>query len=263
MKKLTGQRNRILAIALAILIALTIFPGVALAYDAEVATVEDYEIHLAYMLGDRDGNFRPLENATRAEVAAILVRVQLFGGTLSTGASAMFIDVRSGDWFSPYVALAYQMGLVTGDPADEQGNRTFRPHDPITREEFAAILARTADGLYTGTPSFADADQISNWARNYVYTVYHAGWMVGDGGLFRPGARINRAELATAMNRVLGRVYSAAAIANADVENLQYARDFNDVSPNDWFFASVMGAANDHRLSRDDDGMVVWMDIMS
>ncbi|MCL2828924.1 MAG: hypothetical protein FWD99_09355, partial [Oscillospiraceae bacterium] len=57
----------------------------------------------------------------------------------------------------------------------------------------------------------------------------------------------------------LGRIASEAAFAALDdVENLSYARDFPDVAETDWFFPSVIAAANDHRLTRDDYGAIDW-----
>ena len=218
----------------------------------------EYETHPAYMFG-HGGNFRPRADITRAEAATILARTQLLDfeqgvSELPPGMTSftVFSDVVPGNWFFYYVAWAYDAGLIQGFAG------RFRPNDPITREELAAILARTTT-LRTGNPSFSDANTISNWATRYVYTVYRAGWMVGDDqGTFRPGANIIRAEVATAMNRILGRIDSRSALNAADVENLHHARPFVDVASGAWYFPSVLAAANDHHLTRDDDGAVDW-----
>jgi len=217
----------------------------------------EYEKHLAYMFG-YGGNFRPRANITRAEAATILARTQLLDfedgiDELPSGMTSFnaFSDVRPGDWFFYYVAWAYGAELIQG-----YGGR-FRPNDPITREELAAILARTTR-LRTGTTSFSDVADISNWAMRYVYTVYRAGWMEGDQGTFRPTDNILRAEVATAMNRVLGRLDSRPALYAADIEHLYRARDFYDVADGAWYFPSVLAAANDHRLTRDGDDVIDW-----
>jgi len=204
------------------------------------------------------GNFRPHANITRAEVATILARTQLLDfehgvDELPPGMTSfsVFSDVRPGHWFFYYVAWAYDAGLIQG-----YGGR-FRPNEFITREELAAILARTTT-LRTGTNSFSDAADISNWAARYVYTVYREGWMRGDQGAFRPADNIIRAEVATAMNRILGRLDSRSALYAADVEHLYRARNFPDVADGAWYFPSVLAAANDHRLTRDADGAIDW-----
>ena len=220
----------------------------------------DYELHPAYMFGDGAGNFRPSANVTRAEVAAVLARTQLLEfesgiDTLPPGMTSFdaFADVPTNHWAYYYIAWAYDAGLVLGSG----GN--FRPNASVTREELAAMLARTTTVRPAGTMPFHDAGTISNWARAYVYTVYRENLMVGDAqGNFRPGANITRAEVATAINRVLGRIDSRAALYAADVEHLNRARVFPDVSETAWYFPSVVAAANDHRLTRDDDGIIDW-----
>ncbi|MCL2588413.1 MAG: InlB B-repeat-containing protein [Oscillospiraceae bacterium] len=227
-------------------------------------TPPDYELHLAYMFGDNRGNFRPSADITRAEVATILARTHLLDfeegvSTLPPGMTSFtaFSDVQPNNWFFYYVAWAYDAGLIRGDAG------RFRPNDPITREEFAAMMARTATVRPAGTIPFPDAYNISNWARAYVYTTYREGFMVGDAqGNFNPQANIARSEVATAMNRVLGRLDSRTAFYAADVVYLSYARSFPDVASTTWYFPSVLAAANDHRLTRDSDGAIDWKAIV-
>jgi hypothetical protein len=216
----------------------------------------EYEYHDAYMFGNTDGEFRPRANTTRAEVAAILVRTMVEDfeyGEYPAGVTALstFSDVAETNWFYWYVVWAYTEGLVQGF---EDG--TFRPNAPITRQEYAAMVARTGEVLEAGDLDFADTDAVSNWARDYVYTAVDNGWMLGDtNDNFRPGANIIRAEVATATNRILGRVDSNAALAAANLQNPYAVREFPDVAETAWYFASVLGAANDHRnrLCNDDE----------
>lgn len=117
-------------------------------------------------------------------------------------------------------------------------------HAPITREELAAVLARTV-ALRNGTPGFTDAGAVSG-AVNYVLTVLREDWMRGDpDGRFRPGDGIIRAEVATAINRTLDRADSNEALP--PIQNPADARDFADVHDEAWYFASVLAVANDHR----------------
>ena len=225
--------------------------------------VDDYEFHPAYMFGDDRGNFRPSADITRAEVATILARTQLLDfehgvQRLPPGMSSFnaFSDVNPDRWFYYYIAWAYDAGLVQGYAG------RFRPNDPITREELAAIIARTTTVRQEGTTSFNDDGNISTWARRYVYTVYREGLMIGSGGNFRPGENITRAKTATAMNRILGRLDSRSAFYATDVAYLNYARPFPDVANTTWYFPSILAAANDHRLTRDSDGAIDWKAII-
>ncbi|MCL2843390.1 MAG: S-layer homology domain-containing protein, partial [Oscillospiraceae bacterium] len=75
--------------------------------------------------------------------------------------------------------------------------------------------------------------------------------MVGDTqGDFRPRANISRAEVATAVNRILGRIDSRAALEALEELDIADARNFPDVADDAWYFASVLGATNDHYLTR-------------
>ena len=169
-----------------------------------------------------------------------------------------FADVRPGHWFFYYVAWAYDAGLVQGFA----GN--FRPNDPITREELAAIIVRAQSASSpTGNAPFTDADLVSSWAMQYVHTAHSMGLIIGDPcGSFRPRDNITRAETATAINRLLGRVDSQPALQAANVDNINQARQFPDVRAAAWYFPSVVAAANDHYLTRDVDGAVDWMMIV-
>ena len=220
---------------------------------------DEYEKHLAFMFGTGGNNFAPHANMTRAEFAAIIVRTELRDFAEETtilppGMTSFtaFRDVNPNNWFFHYVAWAYDAGLVQGFDGE------FRPNDPITRQEFAAMLARTGTVRPANSTSFNDNGDISNWAQRYVYTVYRDGLMIGDNNNFRPLSNITRAEAATAVNRNLGRIDSRAALNAADTPNLVLARNFNDVAATAWYFPSVVGAANDHRLTRDANGSIDW-----
>ncbi|MCL2408929.1 MAG: S-layer homology domain-containing protein [Oscillospiraceae bacterium] len=171
-----------------------------------------------------------------------------------------FSDVEAGQWWYYYVAWAYDAGFVKG-----YDDGTFRPDNPITRQEFAALLARTIDyATEAGETSFVDADAISDWAAHYVYTVYRELWMRGnDAQQFNPQANLTRAEAATTINRILERIYGHPAFAAADVVNLPYAILFPDVTDSAWYFPAVVAATNDHYLTRTDAGQIDWKYILS
>lgn len=233
------------------------------------AIAELEEFHAAYMFGNDRGEFRPGGAITRAEVAAILARVMIddFDSSVdhadyelpaSMDSFTVFPDVTANNWFYHYVAWVSYEGLVLGD---DQGN--FRPNAPISRQELAMMIARI-DGIAetAGSMSFGDAADIAGWARAAVYTVYSQDLMQGDDqGNFRPRANITRAEVATVINRMLGRLDSRDTYDAVDVER-DNARVFPDVNagaePMRWYFPSVLAAANDHYLTRN-DGNIDWM----
>ena len=172
-----------------------------------------------------------------------------------------FTDVNESNWFYYYVAWAHDAGLVMGDRG------RFRPNDQITREQFAAMLARTTSGEIDSwglSVLTHDAEAVSDWAGRYVGLIYHLGWMVGDNhGNFNPRDQITRGEVATAVNRILGRVACRETLAAADIENQGSANQFPDVAETAWYFPAVLGAGNDHSLIRNGTtGAVNWMRIV-
>ena len=85
-----------------------------------------------YVLGYPDGTFGGDRSITRAEFAAMLVR--LMG---ASGGSASFPDVDSGHWACGSIATAASQGWLEGYP-----DGTFRPDQPITRAEAITVINR-------------------------------------------------------------------------------------------------------------------------
>ncbi len=82
---------------------------------------------------------------------------------------------------------------------------TFRPKNPITREEAAMLLFRTAKYLECDMPeepcSYADNDDMSEWARKAVYAMNNAEIMTGmEHNKFEPKRNYtNEQSIATIM----------------------------------------------------------------
>lgn len=87
-----------------------------------------------YMNGYNDGTFRPEKNLTRAEMAAILVRV--YNLQQETDKQA-FTDVENGHWANKEISIASSNGIILG-----YTNGKFKPEQLITRAEAVAMLFR-------------------------------------------------------------------------------------------------------------------------
>lgn len=143
---------------------------------------------------DGKRTFAPSENATREVVVEALWRLI---GRPEPENAVQFVDVASDAAYASAIAWANENGIVTGS-----GNGRFRPTDDITRQEMCAVLARFAawrgDKLQVSLQGeFADADDISTWAREAVYLCRGSGLVAGRGnGMFYPRDPVTRAELA-------------------------------------------------------------------
>lgn len=108
--------------------------------------------------------FAPDATTSRAMIATILWRM---AGSPAVNGSIGFSDVADGQWYSEAIRWAASEGIVDG-----YGNGSFGPNDPITREQFAAMLWRYAEsagydvsiGESTNILSYADAMNVSEYA---------------------------------------------------------------------------------------------------
>jgi len=93
---------------------------------------------LGVMVGDGNGEFRPKDNLTRAEVAKIAIHAMgIEDAAASSGGQSKFPDVSTDFWANGYINLASSMGIIIGD---DKGN--FRPQDSITYAEAMTIMVR-------------------------------------------------------------------------------------------------------------------------
>ena len=138
--------------------------------------------------------FEPARSITRAEFTKIMVAA--FGFENAVGESMSFTDVSASDWFYSFVIAGVKAGLVQGYPEGD-----FRPDQTITREEMAAILIRTFTKLGMDIDpaelTFADADEVGDWAKADVAALANLGIVQGRGeNMFAPKAELTRAEAA-------------------------------------------------------------------
>lgn len=100
----------------------------------------------------------------------------------------------------------YENGIILG-----YGNDDYGLTDEVTREQIAVITKRLIDKLditveaNMGKKVYADAENISDWAREAVEYNYSIGCMVGDdAGRFNPQSNVTNAEIATMLYRIAG-----------------------------------------------------------
>ena len=115
--------------------------------------------HFAYIVGYGNGEVRPQNNITRAEVATIFFRLltdDVRDENLTK--TNRYSDVAATSWYNTAVSTLSFMGIITGYP-----DGTFRPNAAITRAEFAAIAARFDSNGDKTAAKFSDI--ANHWAR--------------------------------------------------------------------------------------------------
>ena len=192
--------------------------------------------HFAYIVGYGNGEVRPQNNITRAEVATIFFRLltdDVRDENLTK--TNRYSDVTRADWYNTAVSTLSSMGIITGYP-----DGTFRPNAAITRAEFAAIAARfDHDGDKTAA-KFSDI--ASHWAKDEISIAYNNGWITGyPNGTFGPQRDITRAETMTLVNRVLNR---QPETEDDLLPNMTVWTD--NANPKAWYYLAVQEATNSH-----------------
>ena len=165
------------------------------AADAWYAEAAVYCRDNGLMNGTTTTTFSPNLTMTRAQLCAVLYRMA--GSPEMTGRDA-FTDTPDGAWYEDAILWAVQNHIMSGYTAS-----TFGPHDPITREQLAAILWR-----YAGSPAaeageaYTDEDSIASWAVTAVDWARTHGFINGmSDGSFRPAGRATRAQVAAILMR--------------------------------------------------------------
>ncbi len=145
--------------------------------------------------GYPDETFRPDRPITRAEFVSVLVKAL---DLPSTDSSTAFSDIEN-HWARDDINIAVANGFING-----YNDNTFKPDDPITREQMAAIIVKAAKlEISSEATSFVDNDKISPWARGSVTAAVNNGLMGGyPNNSFNPRGQATRAEAVTVILNV-------------------------------------------------------------
>ncbi|WP_309123408.1 S-layer homology domain-containing protein [Paenibacillus sp.] len=190
--------------------------------------------HQAFLFGYADGTFVPDRNVTRAEVAAMLVRV--FDRDEDTAPGA-FPDVGDGHWAREYIDRASGMSLMIGYP-----DGSFKPDETITRAEMASAIAPLLPEATGASAGFTDTER--SWAKAVIEQANAAGIVYGyEDGTFRPNSTLTRAEAVAMLDRLLGRGPLIGA-----------PQQWPDVAQAHWAYGYIQEASMDHSYEKQQDG---------
>jgi hypothetical protein len=178
-------------------------------------------VKLGFVSGYEDGTFKPDRTITRAEFS------KLMNSALHTEkeATLSFTDVGNKDWFYKEIKKSVASGFFSG-----YENNTFRPNNPIKREEVAKVVSSAitigeADG--EGATFLSDYISIQEWAKSSVNAVYNKGYILGyPEGVYRPEKALTRAEAVKIIYEII------------DNENIE--RGFNITNYNESYSSAVV-----------------------
>ena len=169
-----------------------------IAPDAWYKDAVQYAYDNGLMTGISANEFAPEATTTRAMIVSILARLE----NVTSAESAGFNDVND-EWYATAVNWAASVGVVNG-----YEDNTFRPNQPITREQLAAILMNYA--AYKGQDVSNRADFTSYIDQPSVWATETMQWAVAEGLIsgvtadqLQPQGNATRAQVAAILERFL------------------------------------------------------------
>ena len=196
--------------------------------------------HFAYIIGYPDETVRPENNVSREEVATMFYRLMKpdYREKMVTRENN-FPDVQAERWSVKAISTMANAGFINGYP-----NGTFGPERSITRAEFATIAARMYADDYDKKYAANFKDISGHWAEKDILKLSAYECIFGDGdGLFRPDAKITRAEAIAIINRMIVRYVNHEGLH-------EYAIHWVDNLKTRWYYFPVLEATNSHDYER-------------
>ncbi|NJN60349.1 MAG: S-layer homology domain-containing protein, partial [Coleofasciculaceae cyanobacterium RL_1_1] len=136
-----------------------------------------------------------------------------------------------GNWAEPFISALFERGYVSGFP-----DGTYRPNNPVTRAEFAALISKAFDGsLTSAAKSFIDV-QTNFWGYSAITEATRLGFLTGfPDRTFRPSQNLTRLQTLLALVSGLGLTGSGGTAALS-------AFDDQSQIPG-WAIAAIVAAA--------------------
>jgi len=156
--------------------------------------------------------------------------------TAPATAQTAFVDVAPTYWSAPFINELAARGIIAGFPEDG----TFRPEEPVTRTQFAAMLNRAFNKSPIRTPvSFVDVPA-NYWGVAAIQRAYVMGFMAGyPGNVFRPSENIPRSQVLVSLTTGLN--YTTTSVEPALVA-------FNDAAQIPGYARPGVAAATERRM---------------
>ena len=154
------------------------------------------------MNGTGAGSFEPYAAASRSMVVTIFWRME---GSPVVNYLMNFSDVDPESCYGEAVRWAASEGIVNGCGGD-----LFRPDDPVTRQQLAAMFQRYAQheeydmsaDENAVLSSYTDADRLSGWAVSAMQWACGTGLISGiDSVTLDPQGQTVRAQIAVMLQR--------------------------------------------------------------
>lgn len=157
------------------------------------------------MSGVSDTAFSPESTLTREMFITVLGRLAGIDQAAYAEKPTGFKDVPSGQWYSPYIAWAYESRVTSGISAG-----VFGLGKPVSREQMATFIYRyvqqnemTLKNAKAPVSGFRDISKVSSYALDALEAMRLSGIITGDQNRnFNPQSNATRAEAASVFCRL-------------------------------------------------------------
>ncbi|MCD8214631.1 MAG: leucine-rich repeat protein [Clostridiales bacterium] len=157
--------------------------------------------------GTSETEFSPESYITRAEIAALTVRIL---GVDDPEADGGFTDVTKANWYFGSAGSSKRENIITG-----YEDNTFRGTVVIPKVQIMSAVARTLTnklGYFNADESvlseFTDAGTIADWARSDIALAAYANMVIRrTDGSFEPEAQITRGDAAVILEKLFDKVW--------------------------------------------------------
>lgn len=190
------KKNRLIALLSALVLVFSTFSVPVFGAVNEDVVGTDYESAVGklkavdVMGGYPDGSFKPEGNITRAEFSRIAVDAMGLGEAAEASKGATkFPDVPADAWYSGYVNVAADRGIISGYP-----DGTFNPNGNLKYSEAITILVRMV-----GLGPVVDKE--GTWPSNYIGRAANEGIL--DDVFVAGSATATRGNVAVLLNNTL------------------------------------------------------------
>ncbi|MEG2119871.1 MAG: S-layer homology domain-containing protein, partial [Pseudoflavonifractor sp.] len=206
------MKKKILSLILCI--AMVASMVVVPAFAAETAPVVKDEVITKWknreiLKGYPDGTFKPENNITRGEFAAMLDRLMDY----QVAAENTFADVKADAWYATNVLNATAAGVLKGDGTNA------RPESNITRQEAAVMMARVLklSGAADKAVTYKDAKLLASWGEDAMLSMAAKGYITATDGALRPTELITRGEVIAMLDAAFVGYFAEAKTYTEDV----------------------------------------------
>lgn len=166
-----------------------------------------------------DGALCPIQIKTETSLPTLKKSFNPFqmpttGCATPVAVSSVFCDVPEGYWANCDINKLVSKNVIAGYP-----DRTFRPTLPVSRAEFASLIANGLElcrCAETTCPAFCDVPG-THWANNTIQRSVAAGYLAGyPDNTFKPGIPVSRAEAIT----TIAKAFKCPDISDCDATQI-------------------------------------------